>query len=110
MKFRKAVDFIPVGDLPKVEEADRKKLAKEFFENPLIPWWTKVVAIVWPTARKPDRTATWCKRCGRKHSKQAECSALELVEDLTAPPTKTDEEGNPVPNRRVGHYRARTET
>ena len=108
MKFRKAADFIPAGDLPKVEEADREKFAKEFFENPNIGWWTKVVATVCPVARKPDRTPTWCKRCGRKHSKRAECSVLELVEDRTAPSTRVDEEGNPILNTKIGYYRVRT--
>jgi hypothetical protein len=99
--------FIPAGDLPKEQQKDRDEYeenVKEFFANPLIPWWTKVASVVCPVRlHKPERTPTWCKRCGRKHSKRAAC-ALVMVEDLTTEPKQSDDPEQQRPTKRVGHY------
>jgi hypothetical protein len=106
MKLRKGPKspIIPIGDFEKVQSADEEKA---FYENPLIPWWVKLNHSLRPGPRKQTRTETWCKRCGRKHSKREECEHLRLVEDLTAPSTKVDELGKPIPNRKVGFYTTR---
>jgi hypothetical protein len=83
MKKRKG-SIIPLGDFEKVSKHDQEE-----FE------------------RKRAHKATWCKRCGRKHSKREECEVLSLVEDLTRPPTKVDKDGEPVLNRKVGFYTTR---
>lgn len=108
MRKRKS-SIIPLGDFQKVQEQEQAKFAKEqeedFFKDPLIPWWIKAAYALSPVPLyKPDRADTWCKLCGRKHSKREECEHLRLVEDLTAPPTKVDELGKPIPNRKVGFY------
>ena len=104
MKLRKAPKspIIPVGDFERVQSADEEKA---FYTNPLIPWWTKAARWLRPDAeRKHTRTATWCKYCGRKHSKREECEHLRLEEDLTVPPTKFTEDGDPILNRKIGYY------
>jgi len=93
--------IIPAGDFQKVQAADEEK---EFYANPLIPWWNKVAHSLRPTPRTQVRATTWCKYCGRKHSKREECEALYLVEDLTQPPTKENKDGELIPNRKVGYY------
>lgn len=96
--------IIPQGDFEKVQaEAEERS----FFENPLIPWWSKVVHILHPT-HKQTRTPTWCKYCGRKHSRKEPCEALRKVVDLTA--TRLDGNEKPVPRgKRVGEYTTRPE-
>lgn len=111
MRKRKS-SIIPVGDFAKVQKRDQAKFEKEaeeeFFANPLVPWWIKAAYTLSPIPlHKPDRAPTWCKHCGRKHSKREECEHLLLVEDLTAPSTKVDELGKPIPNRKVGFYTTR---
>jgi len=101
MKLKKKSPIIPVGDFEKVRAADEEK---GFYENPLIPWWNKLTHSLRPGPPKQTRAATWCKYCGRKHSKREDCEALRLEEDLTRPPTKEDEDGNLIPNRKVGYY------
>jgi hypothetical protein len=100
MKKRKS-PIIPLGDFAKVQAADEEK---EFYENPLIPWWIKTAHALRPNPRKQTRTATWCKLCGRKHSKREDCEVLHLEEDLTCPPTKENDRGELIPNRKVGYY------
>lgn len=108
MKFRKS-PIIPLGDFEKVAHEEQEQFETEqkesFFKNPLIPWWVKAAhSVSTVPLHKRDRAKTWCKRCGRKHSKREGCEALRLVEDLTHPPTKVDERGQPIPNRKVGFY------
>ena len=105
--MRKRKDsIIPVGDFAKVQAADEERA---FYENPLIPWWTKVTHALHPAPRKETRAATWCKLCGRKHSKREACEALRLEENLTRPSTKENDRGEPIPNRKVGYYTTRLE-
>lgn len=109
MKLRKAPKspIIPIGDFEKVQSADEEEA---FYTNPLIPWWRKAAHWLRPgVERKQTRTATWCKRCGRKHSRREECEALHKVEDLTVPPTKFTEDGDPILNRKIGYYTTRPE-
>lgn len=103
--------IIPFGDFAKVQTEDQEQFDKEqeeeFYANPLIPWWVKAAFAVAPMPlHKAERAATWCKLCGRKHSKREACEALTLTEDLTHPPTKVDPFGQPklIPNRKVGFY------
>jgi hypothetical protein len=100
-KFKKKSTIIPIGDFEKVQAADEEK---GFYENPMIPWWNKLTHSLRPGPHKQTRAATWCKLCGRKHSKREECEVLRLEEDLTCPPTKEDKNGNLIPNRTVGYY------
>jgi hypothetical protein len=93
--------IIPAGDFEKVQVEDGERA---FYENPLIPWWTKAAHALYPISRKETRTATWCKYCGRKHDKREHCEALRLEEDLTHPPTKENKDGEPIPNRKIGYY------
>ncbi len=84
-----AMKFQPIalGDLPKVQKEDLEGRLKEFFENPLIPWWSKVAAVVCPVPlHHEERKPTWCKYCGRKHSKREACANLYKIEDLTTEP------------------------
>lgn len=98
--------IIPVGDFEKVQAADEEK---SFYENPLIPWWTKAAHALGPE-RKQTRAKTWCKRCGRKHSRREECEHLHRHEDLTVPSYKRDRAGNKIPNKTVGYYSTQQET
>jgi hypothetical protein len=94
--------IIPVGDFEKVQAADEEE---SFYTNPLIPWWTKAARWLRPDVeRKQTRTATWCKRCGRKHSKREACEHLYLHEDLTVPPIRDDDGDIVRTHTRVGHY------
>ena len=99
MRKRKS-SIIPAGDFEKVQAADEEK---DFYANPLIPWWNKLTHSLRPGPRKQTRAATWCKYCGRKHSKREECEVLSLVEDLT-------KDGKPNRNRKVGFYTTKPET
>lgn len=103
MKLRKGPKspIIPVGDFHRVQASDEEKA---FYENPLIPWWTKLVHSLHPGPRKQTRTATWCKYCGRKHSKREECEHLYLHEDLTVPPIRDDDGEIIREHKRIGHY------
>jgi len=103
MKLRKDMKspIIPVGDFEKVQAADEEGA---FYTNPLIPWWTKLVHALRPGPRKQTRTVTWCKYCGRKHSKREECEHLHKLEDLTVPPI-CDNDGNIVRTHKpIGRY------
>lgn len=99
--------FIPAGNLEKEQEKDRKKILEDikgFFDNPLIPWWTKAAAAVCPTVlHKPERTAKWCKDCGRKHSRKVACNLVK-VKDLTTEPKPSDDPEKQRPTKHVGHY------
>lgn len=95
--------FIPFGDMDRIHASEEER---SFFENPLIPWWTKVVHVLRPGGRKGVRKEVWCKRCGRKHSKDDVC-AMHLERDLTAPSTKLNDHGEPIPNTPVGFYTTR---
>lgn len=91
MKLRKGPKspIIPVGDFEKVQAADEEE---SFYANPLIPWWTKAARWLRPgVERTQTRAATWCKLCGRKHSKREECEHLYKIEDLTVPPIRNEE-------------------
>lgn len=107
MRKRKS-NIIPAGDFAKVqkegEEEFEQEQESEFFANPLIPWWVKASHALSPPTRKATRTAKWCSLCGRKHSKREECEVLRLEGDLTSPPTKEDQDGDLIPNRKVGYY------
>ena len=100
MRKRKS-PIIPLGDFAKVQAADEEK---GFYENPLIPWWIKVARAFNPTPRTQTCAATWCKLCGRKHSKLEACEVLWQLEDLTRPPTKENDRGEQILNRKVGYY------
>lgn len=90
MKLRKNKSpIIPVGDFEKVQAADEEK---SFYKNPLIPWWTKLTRALRGHEHTHVRKSTWCKYCGRKHSKLEACEHLHKLEDLTVPPVR-DEEG-----------------
>ena len=98
----------PLGHLQ--EESDKGQ--KDFFwVNPLVPWWAKAVRWLRPQAweRSEERKPTWCKQCGRKHDRKAECEALHKIEDRTAPSTKTDKHGRDILNTPVGYYSTRTD-
>ena len=112
MRKRKRSSIIPFGDFGKVQEEDQKEFEQEqeteFYTNPLIPWWVKAAYALAPAPlHKQDRAETWCKLCGRKHSKREACEALRLEADLTHPPTKVDEFRKPIPNTKVGFYTTR---
>jgi len=99
----------PLGHL----EEESEKGQKDFFwRNPLVPWWVKAACWLRPALFEPkeERKPTWCKDCGRKHDRLQECEALHKVEDLTAPSTKEDEAGRPLPNTPVGFYSTRTDS
>lgn len=101
--------IIPFGNLDEVNKKEQKEHIKEqeesFFSDPLIPWWFKVAYVFSPVPlHKPDRAATWCKICLRKHSKRLPCESLRLIEDLTVPPTKTNKDGDLIENRKIGFY------
>jgi hypothetical protein len=100
MRKRKS-PIIPLGDFAKVQAADEEK---EFYTNPLIPWWIKAARALHPVSHKETRAVAWCKLCGRKHSKRGVCEELRQLEDLTQPPTKENNRGELIPNRSVGYY------
>jgi hypothetical protein len=111
MRKRKS-SIIPFGDFEKVQEQEQAQFNQEqeesFYTNPLIPWWIKAAYALSPVPlHKPDRADTWCKLCGRKHSKRDACESLRLVEDLTEPPTKRNKDGELIANRTVGYYTTR---
>jgi hypothetical protein len=106
MKKRKS-SIIPLGDFEKVQAADEER---SFYENPLILWWNKLTHVLHPSPHKQTRTAKWCKYCGRKHSKREKCEMLYLIEDLTCPPTKENDDGELIPNRQVCFYSTRKVT
>lgn len=107
MRKRKS-SIIPLGDFEKVYKQDKEKFDQEFYKNPLIPWWIKAAYALSPVPlHKPDRADTWCKLCGRKHDKRAECESLRLVEDLTEPPMKRNKDGELIANRKIGYYTTR---
>lgn len=100
--------IIPFGDFEKVQEQEQvqfnevqfnQEQEESFYTNPLIPWWIKAAYALSPVPlHNPDRADTWCKLCGRKHSKRDACESLQLVEDLTEPPTR---------RKKIGYYTTR---
>lgn len=111
MKKRKGI-IIPAGDIERESQEDQKdfqqKQEREFYEDPLIPWWVKAAYRVCPVPfYKATRAPKWCKLCGRKHSRREECEDLQLVEDLTVAPIKTDNDGRLIPNRKIGFFTTR---
>lgn len=111
MKRRKGI-IIPAGDIERESAKEQKDFQaqqeREFYADPQIPWWVKAAYQVCPVPfYKATRTPKWCKLCGRKHSRREECEDLLLVGDLTAPSTKYNDEGELIPNRKVGFYTTR---
>lgn len=99
--------IIPVGEFEKVQAADEEE---SFYMNPLIPWWVKVNHSLRPGSRTQTRAATWCKYCGRKHSKREECEHLYKHEDLTVPPIRDEEDNIVREHKHTGRYSTIQET
>jgi len=98
----------PLGHLEEESEKNQKDF---FWISPMVPWWVKAARWLMPSLwdRTQERKPTWCKQCGRKHDRRKPCEALHKIEDRTAPPTKTDAEGNPILNTPIGYYSTRTD-
>lgn len=106
--------IIPVGEFERESKREQEEFQqeqeREFYEDPMIPWWIKAAYALSPVPLyKADRTPKWCKLCGRKHSKREACEALHLTEDLTHPGIKAITDGQPkaVPHTKVGFYTTR---